>query len=100
MGLKKYEIIFIPGPRTTKEMVKTHFENFCRGSVACDVSTQFTIGFVRTHDHNQRIPTNNRGDPLLEFHVTRVDRLLSQRDGILVGREWRYVRHQPQFTRV
>ena len=58
---------------------------------------QFAIGLVGAHDHRERIPAHDRGQPLFDGQVARVAALLLDRNGVAVGRIRLHVRHDAQL---
>src|SRR6185437_6416356 len=82
--LEKNEIAVLISTPPAEEMVESHLENFCGGSVARDVAAELSIGFVGTHHHGERVPSDDRCDALLELDVSWVGCLGDEWDRVLV----------------
>ncbi|MNK90227.1 hypothetical protein D3C87_1102710 [compost metagenome] len=70
----------------TEKVIEADLENFRRRGVTGDVTAQFAIGLVRLRHHGQGVPANDRGDALLHHQIPGINRLLFERDGVLVQR--------------
>jgi hypothetical protein len=73
---------FALGP--AEEMVEADLKNLGAGGVAGDMTSEFAAARVRAHDHRQRVPANDRGDPRLRIEVPGKRALLFERNGVLI----------------
>ena len=65
-------------------MVEADLEEVRRGSVARDVPAELRVLAVGAHDHRERVPADDRGEPLLDLEIARELRLVLERDRVLV----------------
>ena len=86
MGLEEHEIAARAGVGA-KEMVEAHLEDFRRRGVAGDVAAQFAIGLIGARDHGERVPTQDRGEAVLDSEVAGVGRLTLGRNRVAIRRE-------------
>ena len=75
------------GGTRVEEVIEADLEDLRRGGIAGDVTTEVAIGLVGAHDHDERIPAHDGGEPFLKGEIARVSALPVQRDGVAVGRE-------------
>jgi hypothetical protein len=75
-----------------EEMVEADLEQVGRRGVARDVAAELGVRAVGAHHHGERVPAHDRRQAALQLEVTRVLRLVGERDRILVGR----VQHRRQ----
>jgi hypothetical protein len=64
------------------------------------VPTEFSIGFVGTHDHGERIPTHDRRKALFKGDVARMHGLLTKRNRVLIRRVRHDVRDDAELLRL
>ncbi len=69
-----------------EEVVEAHLEQVGGGSEARDVTAELGVRAVGAHHHGERVPADDRGEPLLDGEVAREWRLLMRRDGVAVRR--------------
>ena len=70
----------------SKEVVETHLKNLCGRSMAGNVPARFPMGRIGPDHHGQRIPANDRRDPLLQHKITWIRTLTPDGNRIAVGR--------------
>src|ERR1700722_10133320 len=86
MRLVVHQVATVRGAPGAEEMVEAHLEYFRRGGEAGDVTAQLSVSLVGTHDHGERIPANDRGQPFLDGEISRVASLGFDRYGVPVSR--------------
>ena len=91
-GGVRLEVDEVAGLPRTEEMIEAHLEEVRRRGIARDVPAQLGVRPVRPDHHRQRVPADDRREPLLHFQVPRELRLVGQCDRVAVGRvqHWRH----------
>ena len=78
---------------SAEEVVEADLEQVRRRRIARDVAAELgraaALGAVGAHDHRQRVPAHQRGEPLLQGQVAGERRLLGERDRVHVRRDQR-----------
>ncbi len=99
MRLEVDEIAAACGLGALEEVVETGLEDLRGRGIGRNVTAELAISLVRAHHHDERIPAQDCGEPLLERDIPRVRRLALEWDAVLVGGERQYVRHDPELLR-
>src|SRR5688572_6160491 len=89
MRLKENQVPALRRLLAAEEMIEAGFEDLCSRSIAGDVTAEFAVRAIGAHYHRERIPAHQGGNPLFEFHISRVNRLLVQGDRVSIRRIWR-----------
>ena len=97
--LEEHEIPTTFRIRATEEMMQPGFENLGSRGVSCNVPAELTVRFIRSHDHGECVPTHDRRQALLQCHVAGMNRLLVERNAVLVSRVRHHVRHDTKALR-
>jgi hypothetical protein len=81
-------------------MVEPYLEQIRRRRITRNMSAEFAVSLVRAHHHRERIPAQRGGEPLLEFEIAGITRLLLERDGVLIRRHVRARRFHAKRQRM
>ena len=84
MRLEEHQISVVRAGVGVKEMIEASLEYLGGGGIARDVAAEIAVGLVRAHDHRQRVPPNDRRDPLLHRDVAGKRRLSFERNRIAI----------------
>ena len=71
---------------SAKEVVEAAFKQIRRAGVAGNVTAQLAIRLVGAHDHGQRVPANDRAQPLFDGQIAWKHTLLLHGHRIDIGR--------------
>jgi hypothetical protein len=82
------------------DVIEADLKNLCGGSVACDMTSEFPMRRVRAHDHSDRIPANDCGDPRLHIEVARKRALPLERDGVSIRAKGQQVGYDAKILRL
>ena len=67
-------------------MIKADFKKIGRRRKAGDMATELAVGTIGAHHHRQCVPAQIGTQTLFDVQVTRIRRLLLNRDGIRIWR--------------
>jgi hypothetical protein len=95
--LEEDDIAAVFALRPAEEMIKADLKNLGGRGVAGDMTSEFSIGRVRAHDHRQRVPANDRGDPRLRIEVAGKRALLFERDGVSTWAKGQHVGYDAEI---
>jgi hypothetical protein len=100
MRLEEHQIATPVCVRAAEEVMQAGFENLGSRRVGGDVSAKLTVGLVGPDDHGECVPTHDRRQPLLQRHIAGMDRLLVERNAVLVSRVRHHMRHDTEALRL
>ena len=84
--LKENQVTAMGLAARMEKMVEPNFKQICRAGITCNVASQLAISRIGTCHHGQRVPTNQRAQPLFHRQVTGVCRFTLDSNAIDIGR--------------